>query len=233
MTAITVRAFDSLAETLGACAAAIEEAIRRSAAPQFVLAGGQTPRGVYALLAGSGRSEALPWADVEFWFGDERCVGPDHPKSNYRLAQETLLKPLGVPVGHVHRMLGELGAEEGARRYRERLVERLGSAPRIDLALVGMGAEGHTLSLFPGAAGLTSPDLAVAALVPAAPRERISLTPLALGHAERIFLLVTGAAKRDAVGRALSAADRDPAVPTSFLRGLAETVLFCDRAALP
>ncbi len=234
MSGLQLRVFPTVEETMQACAKAISDAVREAPEAQIVLAGGQTPRGVYTLLAAAGgEPDAPPWRSAEFWFGDERCVGPDHPKSNFHLAQQSLLGPLGIAAGRVHRMLGELGAEEGARRYRERLAERLGDAPTFHAALVGMGAEGHTLSLFPGSPGLTATDLAVPAYVPTPPRERISLTPAALGHTERIFFLVTGEAKRDALRLALGAQAADPAVPTSFLRGRLETVVFCDRDAAP
>jgi 6-phosphogluconolactonase len=233
MTALQLRVFPTVDETMRACAEAISAAVRAAKEPQIVLAGGQTPRGVYALLAASGEADAPPWHATEFWFGDERCVGPEHPKSNFRLAQQTLLGPLGIAAGRVHRMLGELGAEEGARRYRDRIADRLGADPPFTIALAGMGPEGHTLSLFPESPGLVATDLAVAAYVPTPPRERISLTPAALRHTERIFFLVTGGAKRDALRAALRAQRPDPAVPTSFLRGRLETVVFCDQDAAP
>ncbi len=221
-------------ETLQACAQAVAAGLRAASAPHFVLAGGQTPRGVYTRLAAAAKDADAPaWHDVEFWFGDERCVGPDHPKSNFHLAQETLLRPLRIPGGHIHRMLGELGAEEGARRYAARIRARLGSQPQFTVVLIGLGPEGHTLSLFPESEGLLADDLAVAALVPTPPRERISLTPTALGAAERIFLLATGSEKRQALRAALGATRPDPGIPTSFLRGRIETVVFCDRGALP
>ena len=224
---------ETVEETLQACAQAIAAGLRDAPAPQFVLAGGQTPRGVYARLAAAAKdADALAWRDVEFWFGDERCVGPDHPKSNFHLAQETLLRPLGIAGGRVHRMLGELGAEEGARRYAARIRARLGSEPQFTVALVGLGPEGHTLSLFPESDGLLADDLAVPALVPTPPRERITLTPAALRGARRIFLLATGPQKREALKAALGATRPDPGIPTSFLRGRIETVVFCDREAL-
>jgi 6-phosphogluconolactonase len=233
MSGLELRVFPTVADTMKACATAMAEALREAKEPQVVLAGGQTPRAVYVILATAGEESAAPhWHDAEYWFGDERCVGPDHPKSNYRLAQETLLKPLGIAAGRVHRMLGELGGEEGARRYHERLLERLGQQPPFTLALVGMGPEGHTLSLFPGSPGLAAADLAIATYVPTPPRERISLTPAALSGTARIFFLVTGAAKRRALHAALAAEAPDPRIPTSFLRGRLETVVFCDREAV-
>jgi len=228
-----VRAFPTAQEAMAACAEAVADALARAARPQFVLAGGETPRGVYRLLAAGLGLDRVPWAEVGFWFGDERCVGPDHPKSNYRLARTTLFEPLGIPGTHVHRMLGELGPEEGAKRYRERLLGELGPAPRFAVALCGVGPEGHTLSLFPGSPGLDAADMAVATLVPTPPTHRISLTPQAIAGSEAVFFLATGQAKRDALRGAVAAPERDPRHPTSYLRGQSATVIFCDAEASP
>jgi 6-phosphogluconolactonase len=233
LSGVTLRVCPNVPATMRACAEAIASALGGAAQPQFVLAGGQTPRGVYQLLAGDGLPQGPAWQDVEFWFGDERCVGPDHPKSNYRMAREALFAPLGVASGRVHRMLGEFGADEGARRYRDRLLERLGAHPHFDALLAGMGPEGHTLSLFPGSPELLAQELAVATRVPTPPRERISLTPAACAGADRIFLLVTGREKRAALAAALEAFAPDPDTPTSFLRGRLETVCFCDQESAP
>lgn len=214
------------------CAQSIVTALRGDAHPLLALAGGTTPRGAYTLLA-THFATALDWQAVEYWFGDERCVAPTHPKSNYRMALESLLDPLSVPGQQVHRMLGELGPQEGARRYAQRLEDRLGIRPPFSVALLGMGPEGHTASLFPGSAALGSLALAEGVDAPAVPRERITLTPRGLQGAQRIFLLVTGEQKREALAAALAAGDEDPKVPTSFLRGSLETVCFCDAAAAP
>jgi 6-phosphogluconolactonase len=218
-------------EALSRCAAAIANALRGAAQPALCLAGGSTPRGTYAILASQYRA-SLDWQAVEYWFGDERCIAPTHPKSNYRMALEALLDPLEVPGQQVHRMLGELGPEEGARRYAERLHERLGAKPSFTVALLGMGPEGHTASLFPGSPALTAQALAAGVEVAAVPRERITLTPAAL-QAERVFWLVTGGQKRDALARAALQDAPDPSVPTSYVRGSIETVCFCDAAAAP
>lgn len=218
-------------EALARCAGAIAEALSAATQPSLCLAGGTTPRGTYALLAAD-YAAALDWQAVGYWFGDERCVGPAHPKSNYRMAQESLLDPLEVPGEQVHRMLGELGAAEGARRYAARLAERLGAQPAFTVALLGMGAEGHTASLFPDSPALASNELALGLEVPALPRERITLTPAAL-HAEHVFLLITGESKREALQAALGAERPTPSIPTSYVRGTIETVCFCDAAAAP
>ncbi|MDA8345882.1 MAG: 6-phosphogluconolactonase [Thermaerobacter sp.] len=218
-------------QALARCASAIAQALAAAAQPSLCLAGGTTPRGAYAMLAAD-YENALDWHRVGYWFGDERCVAPTHPKSNYRMALDSLLDPLGVPSHQVHRMLAELGAQEGARRYAQRLTDRLGARPVFTVALLGMGQEGHTASLFPGSPALQAGELVVGVDVPAVPRERITLTPAALS-AEHVFLLVTGEQKRDALAAAVAAKAPDPHLPTSYVRGSIETVCFCDAAAAP
>lgn len=226
MSAIRPVALESADGAKRACAEAIARHLAQSTAPSLVLAGGSTPEATYALLAQEYRT-ALDWGRVHFFFGDERCVGPDHPKSNYGMARRSLLEPLAVPAQHVHRMLGELGGDAAAERY-ERLLE---AAAEFSVVLLGMGPEGHTASLFPNSPALRSDRLAVGTIVPTPPPKRITLTPRALGRAERVFFLVTGAEKAAALEAALAAAGADAAVPTSFVRGRLETLAFCDLAA--
>jgi 6-phosphogluconolactonase len=160
----------------------------------LVLAGGTTPARAYRLLAG----RPLPWGRVTVLFGDERCVPPDDPESNYRAAREELLDR--VHPGSVHRMAGELGAEEAAARYDE--IVR-GLSP-LDVVLLGMGPDGHTASLFPGHPALSADGCAVAVHgAPKPPPDRVSLTLRALREARRVVLLVTGADKAEALARAV------------------------------
>jgi len=222
---------DTAEEAKERCAAAIADALAEDPMPRLVLAGGQTPRLAYQFLA-QRCTESLDWRRVEFWFGDERCVAPTHPLSNYRLAEETLFQPLRVTLENVHRMLGELGAEEGAERYAARLQELWDGSPVFTVALLGLGPEGHTASLYPGSPALAALELAVGVRVPAASPERITLTPKALCGAERVFFLLTGPEKSLALRAALQAGPSDPSVPASCIRGRCETVIFCDRAAL-
>lgn len=228
MSGIRPVVLDTADDAKRACAQAIAQHLAHSPAPSLVLAGGTTPEATYTILAQEYRT-ALDWTRVQFWFGDERCVGPDHPKSNYGMARRALLDPLAVPAPHVHRMLGELGGEAAAERY-ERL---LAAAADFTVALLGMGPEGHTASLFPDSPALHADRLAVATVVPTPPPRRITLTPRALRRAERVLFLVTGADKAQAVQGALTATSEDPAVPTSFVRGRLETLAFCDLAACP
>jgi 6-phosphogluconolactonase len=199
------------------------------------LAGGSTPRTLYALLADPDAPyrDELPWARTHVFFGDERAVPPEHAESNYRMAHETLLSRVAVPAENVHRIRGEGDPEASARAYEEDLRSFFGSAPRFDLLLLGMGADGHTASLFPGSAPLREVSRLVAATVAPAPGERrITLTLPALEAAARIVFLVSGASKGPALARVLSCESGAEALPAARVRSLDGTLLWLvDRAA--
>ena len=157
------------------------------------LAGGATPRPLYARLA---RAPELDWSHVEIYWGDERCVPPEHPASNYRMARETLLDRVAIPPHHVHRIAGEHDPERAARAYEDLLRARFGApegppARSFDLVLLGMGDDGHTASLFPGA---PIDDARWAMAMPASPA-RVTLTPAVLDAAAAIVFVVAGAGK--------------------------------------
>jgi 6-phosphogluconolactonase len=196
-----------------AAAEAIAAALA-AGARTLVLAGGSTPRRCYELLAGM----EVEWGRVTVLFGDERCVAPDDPESNYRMARESLLEL--VHPATVHRMPAELGPAEGAAAY-DRVVASL---QPLDLVLLGVGPDGHTASLFPGHAALAAPGWAVGVEdAPKPPPERVSLTLGALRSARRVLVLATGADKAEAVARA-----RRGEVPAGMVPG-AQWLL--DRAA--
>ena len=154
----------------------------------WALSGGSTPRGLYERLA----TADLPWADIEVFFGDERCVPPDHPASNYRLAHETLVRK--VPA-RVYAMPGE---SCDAAAYEAVLRDRLGPRPVLDLALLGLGEDGHTASLFPGDPALEERERLVAR-VQRPDFARLTLTPPVLSSSKLALFLVTGAGKREAL----------------------------------
>ena len=155
----------------------------------LALAGGGTPLPVYAAMV----QVDLPWEQVEIWFGDERCVPPDHPDSNYGAARTVLLDHIPSTV---HRMRGEdPDRQRAADAYAAELPERL------DLVLLGMGGDGHTASLFPG----QNPDGRVAPVVgPKPPPHRLTLTAPVIERARQIVVLVTGSDKAATVARALT-----------------------------
>ena len=180
---------EDVAESAAAeIAAALGEGART-----LVLAGGNTPKRAYELLTHAD----IRWGRVTVLFGDERCVAPDHPDSNYRLARETLLDK--VAPGSVHRIAGELGPDEAAELY-SRIVASL--AP-LDVVLLGAGEDGHTASLFPGHPEVQMQGWAVGVRnAPKPPPDRVSLTLPALQGARRVIILATGAGKADAVAKA-------------------------------
>ncbi len=188
----------------------------------IALSGGSTPGRAYELAAAL-HPDWRP--DVHLWFGDDRAVPPGDERSNYRLAKETLLDRLTLQP-QVHRIRGELGAEEAAALYDGELRD-----VTLDLALNGIGTDGHTASLFPGSPALAERQRrAVAAdpgLEPFVPR--VTLTPPVFAQARLLIYLVTGEAKAEAARRALAAAP-SPETPASLVRGR-ETIAILDRAA--
>jgi 6-phosphogluconolactonase len=207
---------------------AIDDAREARGAAHIALAGGETPRRTYELLA----TQIDDWTGVEIWFGDERAVGPDDPESNYRMAQETLLTGDNGP--RVNPIEGERGAERAAGAYASLLEERMPlerGVPVLDLALQGLGPDGHTASLFPGNPAVEADGICVAVHdAPKPPPDRITLTVPVLRAARSIVFLATGDEKADAVRRLL--AGPDPAVPSSLLGG-ERTEVIVDRAAAP
>jgi 6-phosphogluconolactonase len=182
---------------------------RARAGGHVVLTGGSTPRRAYELAAEQERD----WSRTELWWSDERCVAPADERSNYLLVRSTLLA--GVDAGHVHRMRGELGPEEGAALYEEELA----SLERFDLVLLGLGPDGHVASLFPDQPTLGVTDRraigAEAKLDPFV--DRITLTLPLLRAAHEVLFLVTGADKADAASRAF-AGEPSRSTPGSLVR---------------
>ncbi|MHB8490712.1 MAG: 6-phosphogluconolactonase [Solirubrobacteraceae bacterium] len=204
-------------------AAAIGEALGAARTQRGVahiaLSGGTTPVRTYQLLAR--HPDGLD--GVELWFADERCVGPRDADSNYRLARETLIEPARVPRTAVHRMEGERGPHSGARRYAEHLRTRLapdgeGDVPTLDLAVLGIGPDGHIASLFPNHTALEAPpDVPCLGLTdsPKPPPERITLTLPVLCAARSCLLLASGEGKAQALADACG--KPTPGAPASLL----------------
>jgi 6-phosphogluconolactonase len=175
------------------------------------LSGGRTPRRTYETLARPPFRDRVDWARAHIFWGDERCVDPEDPRSNARLANEALLRHVPVPAGQVHPMDCLPDPREAARRY-EALLKNFfaGGEPRFDLILLGLGENGHTASLFPGAAVLTEAERWVAEVYLAEQDlHRLTLTAPFINRAAAVVFLVAGAAKA-AVVREVIAGPRDP-----------------------
>jgi 6-phosphogluconolactonase len=182
------------------------------------LAGGSTPRAMNALLSAVPLRSALDWRRVVFWFGDERCVSPDDPDSNYRMNRETLLEPLRIDPSRVHRLRGEDDPEAAAADYAAILTRELGSQPRLDLILLGMGPDGHTASLFPGTvAGISHTDACIAHYVPQLARWRLTLTPATINAARHVAITAGGAEKAGALAAVLEGPRDVDAYPSQIV----------------
>jgi 6-phosphogluconolactonase len=195
-----LRIFDDPAQVATALADLFVERARAALAERarfsVSLAGGTTPKATYALLATQPYATSLDWNAVEFYFGDERCVPPDHDQSNYRMVREALLAPLGISGGQVHRMRGEDEPQSAAAAYRADVLEHLGEKPRLDLVMLGMGPDGHTASLFPGNDPLDDDAQLVRAVYSQSQSQwRITLTPRVLNGARTVVFSVEGAGK--------------------------------------
>jgi 6-phosphogluconolactonase len=199
-------------------AARAEEAIGERGRFAVVLAGGSTPETMYGILARD-YIDRIDWSRVYVFFGDERSVPPHHEDSNLKMASEVLLDH--VPVGNVYRMRGELPPEKAAEAYEEELRTffQTEDVPRFDLILLGIGADGHTASLFPETPALEVRDRwVVANPVPGLNTTRITLTVPVINAARAVIFLVAGEDKAEALKETLEG-DADPRVyPTKLIQ---------------
>lgn len=178
---------------------AAQEAAESRGRFSVALSGGSTPGDLYRLLAQEPYRAQIPWDRVHLFWGDERSVPPDHPDSNFRLADETLLAKVPLPPDNIHRVLGELDPDSAARGYARALQDFFcGPRTRFDLVLLGLGSDGHTASLFPGSAALEETErlaAAVEAHYQDRPVYRVTLTLPAINTARHVLFLVAGGAK--------------------------------------
>lgn len=219
------------------------QALARAAAESFVqsfeqsiqdhgffsvaLSGGSTPQALYQILAGEPYQTMVDWARVHFFWGDERCVPPNHPDSNFLKANQALLIPVGVPSENVHRIPAELTPEVAASTYEETLLKFFSGLqneserydPRFDLVLLGMGDDGHTASLFPGTPAIHEIKRWTAAqYIDKLAAWRITLTPALLNRAKKVIFLVAGASKSDALQHVIYGAYQPDRYPAQIIR---------------
>ncbi len=198
--------------------AVVEATLARRDVAHVALAGGSTPRAANALLSAPPRRDALDWSRVVFWFGDERCVPPTDPESNYRMNRETLLAPLKVASSQVHRMRGEDDPSAAAADYDAVLQRELGANPRLDLLLLGMGPDGHTASLFPGTIGaIDKSKHAIAHYVPKLEKWRMTLTPRTINAARNVAITAGGQEKADALHGVLEGPKQTDVYPAQLV----------------
>ena len=208
---------DWLGQALARVAAAEAEALLERGMFHIVLAGGSTPQRLYEALV----QERHEWPRWQVWFGDERCLPPDHPERNSRMAELAWLSKVDIPAANIHAIPAELGAIKAAEAYSRQLV----GIRDFDLVLLGLGEDGHTASLFPGhdwGEGADAPDALAVFAAPKPPPERVSMSAHRLSQARRVLFLVTGAGKQVAMaawrqGKPLPAATVCPAAGVDVL----------------
>jgi 6-phosphogluconolactonase len=214
------------------------EAVGRRGRFLLALSGGGTPKPVYRLMASQVNRPRIDWSVGRFFWGDERCVPPTAPESNYGQAKRLLLDPLSVPAENIQRIKGELAPEDAAADYRRRLADvsnGLLDWPVLDLALMGLGSDGHTASLFPGPPAPGEEHLAAIAVTAdygGRPSQRVSLTPPVFNSARNVLFLVTGAEKAQAVAAVLAPSADVAQWPAARIQpGIGRLHYFLDQAA--
>ncbi len=191
----------------------------------LALAGGSTPRQLYTLLANKELSARINWSCVYLFWGDERCVPPDHSDSNYRMAYDSLIKRVPIPASNIYRMQGEQRPEQAAEHY-QRMLQHFFTTPladepmaTFDVVLLGMGTDGHTASLFPGTAAIQEQTrLVIAHYIEQLQAWRITLTPVALNHARHIVFLVAGAEKAERLRQVVQGDEQPEVLPAQVVR---------------
>ncbi|MGD9318658.1 MAG: 6-phosphogluconolactonase [Desulfobacteraceae bacterium] len=176
------------------------------------ISGGSTPRHMHRLLAKDAYSSDMPWEKIHIFWVDERCVPVDDPASNYGLAKEDFLERIPIPLEHIHPMPGTVPPEEGAKRYQDEMEGFFQNGqedfPVFDLIFLGMGKDGHTASLFPGAKSPSESDRWVIAVKCGSPNVyRLTLTYDVLNRAKRVYFLVSGKEKAPIVRTVLENKD--------------------------
>lgn len=206
---IVVESLDFARAAAARLAAELRRVLESGATCSLALAGGGTPRPVYQRLAAELPGREV-WSRIDVYFGDERCVPPDDPASNYRMARESLLDRVALDPERVHRMEGERADHDAAARAYEAILPA-----RLDLLVLGLGADGHTASLFPEAPSLAETRRRVLAVrAPAPPVERLTITPPVILAARLTVVLAAGADKAQALARVVAgpfAPSRTPA----------------------
>lgn len=235
-----VRVLDDLDALSDAAAALTAEWLTAAQAARgsasLALSGGSTPQPTYERLAGeAGRGVA--WKNIDIWFGDERCVPPDDPRSNYGMARASLLDHIELDPSRVHRMRGELPAARAADDYERDLRAAFAAAasdpalPLLDVAHLGVGDDGHTASLFPGAPVLEERDrwAARSTAPPTSPvKDRVTLTFPALARSRIVCFICAGEGKAEVLRRILVDGEE---LPAGRVYGRERTVWLLDRGA--
>jgi 6-phosphogluconolactonase len=230
---------ESLSEQAAECVVrCITARARVKARVAIALSGGTTPNGVYERLASEHSRRRIPWNQVHLFWGDERCVPPEDPGSNYSLAYRTLISRVPIPPENVHRMPGEKADPEKAADEYEHMLRGFfrsspGAWPAFDLVLLGIGSDGHTASLFPGSSVLQEKRRWVAApYIEKLKSHRLTLTLPVFNHARQVIFLAAGKEKARVIKESQATRHTQNSFPFQFIRpDNGKLVFFLDKAA--
>jgi 6-phosphogluconolactonase len=191
----------------------------------LALTGGKTPAPIYQLLATNAYQNRIDWTNLHFFWGDERCVPPDSPDSNYGMAHGAMLSKIDLQPDHVHRIRGEEEPSQAAELYEQEIIKYFSGTPvpSFDLTLLGMGEDGHTASLFPGVEW-DAEKYVVHTQMPKTQSYRISLTPKLLNASSHIVFIVSGSNKAAALASVLE--DQTCNLPAARIHAARGSVLW-------
>ena len=195
----------------------------------MALSGGSSPKILFDVLADKFAKKNF-WNNVHFWWSDERCVPPGDNDSNYKMAKEHLLVPLGIESDHIHRIKGEILPEDSSKEYSNEIMESLKireGVPVFDLILLGMGPDGHTASLFPDQMNLLKSDKCCeVSFFPATGQKRVTFTVKLINNAEQVILFVPGLSKQQRIKEIFSGEEQASKLPVNYIRPIHGRMIF-------
>jgi len=204
----------------------VTQCVRECDVAYVTLSGGKTPRKLFEVLSQNPYRNSIPWEKIHFFWADERCVPPDHPESNYRMAKIMLFDNVPTRTENIHRIKGELVPAIASEEYIEELKRESSGKnnwPYMDFTLLGMGEDGHTASLFPGfeyANGFDKPVLVAKVTYQDQQSTRITLTPMVLNSSKNVTFLVTGGSKANLISEIMSDSCAKNKYPVQWIQPL-------------
>ncbi|WIH24245.1 6-phosphogluconolactonase [Photobacterium damselae] len=229
------RVFETPDQVVNSLAETMREMSQQGRPVHISLSGGSTPKLLFKTLAQAPFATSINWQNLHFWWGDERCVEPTDPESNFGEANELLFKHVALPSENIHRILGEADPEQEVVRFAnemDKVIPHKHGLPAFDWILLGMGADGHTASLFPHQTDFYDQHLAVIATHPESGQKRISKTARLLENADRITYLVLGEGKAKILKEISEhSADELPYPAAKIQTQFGQTEWFLDSAA--
>ena len=194
------RVFETAEQVVESLAKTLQDLSEGDKPVHISLSGGSTPKLLFKTLSQAPYQDSIKWYNLHFWWGDERCVEPKDPESNFGEANELLFSHIEIPKQNLHRILGEAPPEQEALRFSQEMSEVIphkNGMPSFDWILLGMGTDGHTASLFPNRTDFTDQNISTVAQHPESDQFRVSKTAKLIANSDRVTYLVLGEAKAE------------------------------------